>query len=90
MADEILLRDVPGLFDALFRTAVSPEEMAWPRPPATVTEGDAPSSGSSPRPAWASRCSSAAEMAVYVDTFTATGFTGGAQLVPQLRPQLGD
>ena len=28
VADEILLRDVPGLFDALFRTAASPEEMA--------------------------------------------------------------
>ncbi|HVN52025.1 MAG TPA: alpha/beta hydrolase, partial [Acidimicrobiales bacterium] len=28
VADEILLRDVPGLYDALFRTARSPEEMA--------------------------------------------------------------
>ncbi|HVN52636.1 MAG TPA: alpha/beta hydrolase, partial [Acidimicrobiales bacterium] len=78
VADEILMRDVPGLFDALFRTAMSPEEMALaaaatPAGPDGLTTFErivaAPRRGTP--------LLSADEMAVYVDTFTETGFTGG-------------
>jgi len=78
VADEILQRDVPGLFDALFRTAMSPEEMAQaaeqtPSGPDGLTTFEriiaAPRRGTP--------LLDDAEMAVYVDTFTRTGFTGG-------------
>jgi pimeloyl-ACP methyl ester carboxylesterase len=78
VADEILQRDVPGLFDALFRTAMSPEEMArmaeeTPPGPDGLTTFEriiaAPRRGT--------LLLDDAEMAVYVDTFSQTGFTGG-------------
>jgi pimeloyl-ACP methyl ester carboxylesterase len=77
VADEILERDVPGLFDALFRTARSPEEMALaaaansyvPGGPTTFERVIA-------APRMGEPLLDAAETAVYVDTFTETGFTG--------------
>ena len=73
-ADEILARDVAGLYDALWRSAVSPEEVAAAAE--TVTEGttfERIIAG----PRLGQPILSPAEMAVYVDTFRATGFTGG-------------
>jgi pimeloyl-ACP methyl ester carboxylesterase len=77
-ADEILLRDVPGLFDALFRTAVSPDEMALAAA-ATPVGPDAPTTFERivAAPRMGEPMLDAQDMAVYVDTFTETGFTGG-------------
>ena len=78
VADEILARDVPGLFDALLRRAVSPEEVA------RVAEANPPGSDGLTTferviaaPRLGELFVTPEEMAVYVDTFTETGFTGG-------------
>jgi pimeloyl-ACP methyl ester carboxylesterase len=78
VADEILLRDVPGLFDALLRRAVSPEEMAKaveanPPGPDGLTSFERVIAA----PRMGELFVTPEEMAVYVDTFTETGFTGG-------------
>jgi pimeloyl-ACP methyl ester carboxylesterase len=73
LADEILRRDVAGLYDALWRTAVPPEELAAVAE--TVTDGitfERIVKG----PRLGQPLLSPAEMAVYVDTFSANGFTG--------------
>jgi pimeloyl-ACP methyl ester carboxylesterase len=81
VADEILLRDVPGLFDALFRTARSPGEMAdaMAAAPAGQAGQEAPTTFERiiAAPRLGEPLLDADEMAVYVDTFTGTGFTGG-------------
>ncbi len=76
VADEILLRDVPGLFDALFRSPASPEHLA------ELAEASSDLPGTTferiiAAPRTGTPLLSSAEMAVYVDTFTETGFTGG-------------
>ena len=73
-ADEVLARDVPGLFDALLRTSVPPEEVA--EAAATVTEGST-FERIVAGPRLGQPLLDDHEMAVYVDTFVATGFTGG-------------
>jgi pimeloyl-ACP methyl ester carboxylesterase len=78
VADEILLRDVPSLFDALLRRAVSPEEMvkaveANPPGPDGLTTFERVIAA----PRMGELFVTPEEMAVYVDTFTETGFTGG-------------
>jgi pimeloyl-ACP methyl ester carboxylesterase len=74
VADEILARDVPGLFDALLRTGVPPDQMAAAA--AAVTEGST-FERIVAGPRLGQPLLDAAEMATYVDTFTETGFTGG-------------
>jgi pimeloyl-ACP methyl ester carboxylesterase len=78
VADEILARSVPDLFDALFRSASSPDEMAQaaaahpPGPDALTTFERVIAA-----PRMGEPLLTADEMAVFVDTFTETGFTGG-------------
>jgi len=73
-ADEILMRDIPGLYDALMRTGVDPKELVAAA--AQVTDGttfERIIAG----PRLGQPLLSEAETAVYVDTFTETGYTGG-------------
>ncbi len=78
-ADEILLRDVPGLYDALWRSAVSPEEVAAAAEAvaASVSESATTFERIIAGPRLGQPILTPTEMAVYVDTFRATGFTGG-------------
>ncbi len=79
VADEILARDVHGLFDALFRSPSSPEHLAELAASAAEAVGETATTFERiiAAPRTGTPLLSTDEMAVYVDTFTETGFTGG-------------
>jgi pimeloyl-ACP methyl ester carboxylesterase len=75
VVDEILTRDVPGLFDALLRSAVDPAEIAALATSTEIAGTTFERVIAAPR--MGESLLTPEQMAVYVDTFTDTGFTGG-------------
>jgi pimeloyl-ACP methyl ester carboxylesterase len=72
VADQALAADVPGVFRNLMRRGVPPAELAG-RPPVTDFDEDAVETAEPP----GEPLLDDAELAVYVEEFTRTGFTGG-------------
>ncbi len=75
VVDEILTRDVSGLFDALLRSAVDPAQIAELAASTETTGTTFERVIAGPR--LGEPLLTPEQMAVYVDTFTDTGFTGG-------------